>query len=572
MEAALESLGLAERARQLAGSLSGGWKQRLSLAACMLHEPQLLMLDEPTAGVDPKARRDFWDEIRRLAATGVTVLVVDPLHGRGGAVRCAGLYRLWPKLISGPARDIPAMVGLTTWSVEGQDIGALEAALRAEPAVAQVARFGAVLHVSGKDAVALAAVAKAHGDGQRRWQKLEGGLEEAFIYLMSGAQDNYRGRHAMSLSFARFRAVLVKEFIQMRRDRVTFAMMIGVPLMQLLLFGFAINSDPHHLPTLVEMADEGPVGRAILSGMRTSSYFDFQGVVTGPGDGDRALRDGTANFVVVIPPGFERDVVRGLAPDILLSADASDPSAAGAATAALAGIVQGAVAETLTGPLRPATPGTLPVGIIVHRQFNPEGRTATNIVPGLLAIIMSMTMVMITAVAIVRESERGTMEALLATPVKPMEVMLGKITPYILVGYVQTGVFLAAGKLIFDVPFLGDGWAFFIGFNLYIIANLALGFLISTLSRSQMQAMQLSFFTLLPSILLSGFMFPFAGMPGWAQAIGSAIPATHFLRLTRKVMLKGAELPDVSQDMVAIIGIMVVIVTAAMLRYRRTLD
>ena len=376
----------------------------------------------------------------------------------------------------------------------------------------------------------------------------------------------------MSLSLARFGAVLVKEFIQMRRDRVTFAMMIGVPLMQLLLFGFAINSDPHHLPTLVEMADEGPVGRAILSGMRTSSYFDFRGVVTGPDVGDRALRDGTANFVVVIPPGFERDVVRGLSPEILLSADASDPSASGAAVAALAGIVQIAVGEVLTGPLRTAAASPAPVDIVVHRQFNPEGRTATNIVPGLLAIIMSMTMVMITAVAIVRESERGTMEALLATPVTPMEVMLGKITPYILVGYVQTAVFLLAGKLIFDVPFLGDGWAFFIGFNLYIVANLALGFLISTLARSQMQAMQLSFFTLLPSILLSGFMFPFAGMPGWAQAIGSAIPATHFLRLTRKVMLKGAELADVTQDMVAILAIMAVIVTAAILRYRRTLD
>ena len=376
----------------------------------------------------------------------------------------------------------------------------------------------------------------------------------------------------MSLSFARFGAVLVKEFIQMRRDRVTFAMMIGVPLMQLLLFGFAINADPHHLPTLVEMADEGPVSRAIVSAMRTSGYFDFIGVVTGPAAGDRALRDGTANFVVVIPPGFERDVVRGLAPDILLSADASDPSASGAAVAALGGIVQGAVSEALAGPVKPAAAGVSPVGIIVHRQFNPEGRTATNIVPGLLAIIMSMTMVMITAVAIVRESERGTMEALLATPVRPIEVMLGKITPYILVGYVQTAVFLLAGKLIFDVPFLGDGWTFFAGFNLYIVANLALGFLISTLARSQMQAMQLSFFTLLPSILLSGFMFPFAGMPGWAQAIGQAIPATHFLRLTRKVMLKGAALPDVVPDMAGIVVIMAVIVTAALLRYRRTLD
>jgi len=374
------------------------------------------------------------------------------------------------------------------------------------------------------------------------------------------------------ISLARFRAVAVKEFIQMRRDRVTFAMMIAVPLMQLFLFGFAINSDPHHLPTLVEMGDEGPLTRAILMGMKTSDYFDFRGVVTGPAEGDRALRDGTANFVVVIPPRFERDAVRGLKPEMLLSADASDPAAAGAAVAALSGIVQGAIAATLTGPLQASAPAPAPVQIAIHKQFNPEGRSATNIVPGLLAIIMSMTMVMITAVAIVRESERGTMEALIATPVRPAEVMLGKITPYILVGYVQTGVFLLAGKLIFAVPFLGQGWAFFLGFNLYIVANLALGFLISTLARSQMQAMQLSFFTILPSILLSGFMFPFAGMPGWAQALGEAIPATHFLRLTRKVMLKGASLPDVSQDMAAMLAIMAVIVAAALLRYRQTLD
>lgn len=374
------------------------------------------------------------------------------------------------------------------------------------------------------------------------------------------------------MSFARLWAVLVKEFIQMRRDKVTFVMMIGMPIMQLIIFGFAINSDPHHLPTLLEMNDSGPVTRAVLQGMRTSDYFDFQGIVAGPAAGETALREGRANFVVVIPVGFERDVVRGLRPDVLVVADASDPAASGAAVAALGGIVERAVADTLVGAL--ARPGATAsaVQVVVHKSFNPEGRTATNIVPGLLAIIMSMTMVMITAVAIVRESERGTMEALLATPVRPIEVMLGKISPYVLVGYVQTAVFLLAARGVFGVPFLGDPWAFFAGFNLYIVANLALGFLISTLARSQMQAMQLSFFTLLPSILLSGFMFPFAGMPGWARVIGSAIPATHFLRLTRKVMLKGAGLWDVRADMAGIAAIMAVIVLAAMLRYRRTLD
>ena len=376
----------------------------------------------------------------------------------------------------------------------------------------------------------------------------------------------------MHFSLARFRAVLVKEFIQMRRDRITFAMMIGVPIMQLLLFGYAINSDPRHLPTLVEMADEGPASRAILMGMQTSGYFEFEGVVTSAEEGDRALRDDTASFVVVIPPDFERDVVRGHSPEILLAADASDPAAAGGAVAAINGIVTTAISETLSGALTYSASSPPPFSVVVHRQFNPEGQTSTNIVPGLLAIILSMTMVMITAVAIVRETERGTMETLISTPVRPGEVMLGKIFPYVFVGYVQTGVFLAAARILFDVPFLGSPFAFFVGFNLYIIVNLALGFLISTIARSQMQAMQISFFTLLPTILLSGFMFPFAGMPGWAQAIGSAIPATHFLRLVRKVMLKGAEMADIATDLWRIGIIMTVIVLIALRRYRQTLD
>ena len=370
----------------------------------------------------------------------------------------------------------------------------------------------------------------------------------------------------LAFSPARLLAVLAKEFIQMRRDRVTFGMMIGIPVMQLFLFGFAINTDPRHLPALVEMGDTGPVTRAVLAGMAASDYFDFQGLVTSRDEGERALREGRANFVLVVPPGFERDVRRGVGPDLLLSADASDPTATGTAVAALSGIVEQAVSDSL------GTPAAAPFAITVHRQFNPEARTATNIVPGLLGIILSMTMVMITAVAIVRESERGTMETLLATPVRPLEVMAGKIAPYILVGYVQTLVFLLAARLIFQVPFLGSAWAFFLGFNLYVVVNLALGFLVSTVARNQMQAMQISFFTILPSVLLSGFMFPFAGMPGWAQAIGSAIPATHFVRLTRKVLLKGAGVVEILPDMAALLAILAVIVTLALRRTRRTLD
>jgi ABC-2 type transport system permease protein len=374
------------------------------------------------------------------------------------------------------------------------------------------------------------------------------------------------------LSLRRFGAVLYKEFIQMRRDRITFGMMIGLPIIQLMLFGFAINSDPRHLPTLIEVNDNGPLSRAVIAGMQNSTYFDFRGPISGVTEGEDALRRGDANFVVVIPDDFERDVVRGQNPQILVAADASDPSATGGAVAALSGIISTAISETLTGPLAKPGAGATPFGVIVHREYNPEGKTSTNIVPGLLAIILSMTMVMITAVAIVKETERGTMEMLISTPVKPLEVMLGKILPYVFVGYVQTAVFLVAAMLVFQVPFEGSVWAFFLGFNLFIVVNLALGFLISTAARNQMQAMQLSFFTILPSILLSGFMFPFAGMPGWAQFIGTGVPATHFLRIVRKVMLKGGEVADVTGELGALTIILVVIAGIAMLRYRQTLD
>ncbi len=378
-------------------------------------------------------------------------------------------------------------------------------------------------------------------------------------------------RKSSGFSFRRFGAVLTKEFIQMRRDRITFGMMIGLPLIQLFLFGFAINADPHHLPTLVEMGDNGPLSRAVIAGMQQSDYFDFKGEVAGTAAGEEVLRRGDANFIVVIPQDFERDVIRGRSPEILIAADASDPSAVGGAAAALSGIVNVAVRETLTGPIASAS-GAPPFSVAVHREYNPEGKTSTNIVPGLLAIILSMTMVMITAVAIVKETERGTMEMLIATPVRPFEVMLGKILPYVFVGYVQTAVFLVAAGAIFHVPFDGSWLAFFIGFNLFIVVNLALGFLISTAARNQMQAMQLSFFTILPSILLSGFMFPFAGMPGWAQVLGTGVPATHFLRIIRAVMLKGGQVSDVGSQYLALVVILVVISGIAMLRCRQTLD
>lgn len=373
-------------------------------------------------------------------------------------------------------------------------------------------------------------------------------------------------------SWTRFLGVLIKEFIQMKRDRVTCAMMIGMPVMQLLLFGYAIDTDPHNLPTLVEVADESPVVRSLTAAMDTSDYFDFIGIVTSELESAEALKDGTATVILTVPPGFERDMIRGLRPEILLTVDASDPVAAGGAIGAMNGVVETAMKQSLTGPLSFAAGSEPPFEMVVHRAFNPSEETSINIVPGLLAVILSMTMILITAVAIVRETEKGTMESLIATPVTAAEVMLGKILPYVFVGYVQTFVFLIAARMLFNVPFSGSFLAFFLGFNLYIIVNLAIGFLVSTVARTQMQAMQLSFFTILPTVLLSGFMFPFSAMPGWAQTIGTAIPATHFLRLVRKVMLKGGGLPEVAGNMMAIVVILVVVVAIALRRYRQTLD
>jgi ABC-2 type transport system permease protein len=364
---------------------------------------------------------------------------------------------------------------------------------------------------------------------------------------------------------SRILAVMGKEFIQMLRDRLTFGMMVGIPVMQLLLFGYAINTDPRNLPTLVELGDNGPASRAILQAMETSEYFDLVGITPSPAETERALQQGEALFVVTIPPNFERDLLRRDRPQILLDADASDPVAAGAGSAAFPTLVQEAL-EPLLGEMTP------PVETVIQRRYNPAGRTALNIVPGLLGVILTMTMAMMTSMALTREAERGTLETLLATPTRPHEVMIGKISPYVFVGFIQVVIMLAGARILFGVPFLGSPAAFSIAVALFILVNLSLGFLFSTIARSQMQAMQMTFFIFLPSILLSGFMFPYAGMPQWAQIIGQVLPTTHFIHAVRSIMLKGAGLADVMPDIWPLAVIFAVIATLAMLRYRRTLD
>jgi ABC-2 type transport system permease protein len=377
---------------------------------------------------------------------------------------------------------------------------------------------------------------------------------------------------AHRFSFARYRAVLIKEFIQMLRDRLTFAMMVGVPIMQLLLFGYAINSDPRALPTAVIVGDNGTYARSIVRALENTTYFKVIAWPRGPAEAEELIARGDVQFVVDIPLDFSRRLERGEKPAMLVEADATDPVATGNALAALAQLNQSALVHDLTGPLRSLQGDSPPFEIRIHRRYNPEGATEFNIVPGLMGTILTMTLGMMTAVAVTREFERGTMENLLATPVRPLEVMLGKIVPFIFVGLVQVVVILGAASLLFHVPIIGSLSLLMLCVLIFIAANLAVGFTFSTLARSQMQAMQMSMFFFLPSMLLSGFLFPFRGMPEWAQSLGSVLPLTYFLRIVRGILLKGVTFWEVWPNLWPIIVFLIVVATIALRRYRQTLD
>ena len=371
---------------------------------------------------------------------------------------------------------------------------------------------------------------------------------------------------------SRFWAIVVKEFIQMRRDRVTFGMMIGVPLIQLVLFGFAINADPKHLPTAVLMADYGAQGRTLLQAIRNSRYFQFVREVRTEQEAEEVLARGEAQFVINIPPNFSRDVLRGERPAILVEADATDPAATSNAIGSLRVLVTTALQQDLRGALAYMARGDDPIELRVHARYNPEAITQYNIVPGLMGVVLTMTMVMITGLAITRERERGTMENLLSMPTRPFEVMIGKVLPYILVGYIQVILILLAAHFLFGVPVTGNIPMLFVSALVFIVANLAMGITFSTLAQNQLQAMQLSFFFFLPSLLLSGFMFPFRGMPQWAQSIGEMLPLTHFLRIVRGIMLKGNGLEEVVLQLWQIALFALVVLMIGVKRYRQTLD
>jgi ABC-2 type transport system permease protein len=367
-------------------------------------------------------------------------------------------------------------------------------------------------------------------------------------------------------------AIFIKEFAQMRRDRFTFAVMLGVPILQLVLFGFAINNNPKHLPTAVYSAESTPIVRSLLKGLENSDYFDLVEHGDDPRQGQHLLARGDVAFVITIPAGFTAELIAARRPQLLIEVDATDPSASANALGQASAIFTSALRHDLKGPLARLQPGPQPFELVIHRKFNPEGITQYNIVPGLLGVILTLTLVMITGIAMTREAERGTMENLLAMPARPFEVMVGKIAPYLVVGAVQTVVILLAGRFLFAVPFAGNIALLLLGLVIFVIANLAVGFTFSTIAETQMQAMQMTVFFFLPSILLSGFMFPFRGMPGWAQTIGEVLPLTHFLRVVRGVMLKGVSFGDIVNPLLAMTLFTMIVSTIAMLRYRRTLD
>ena len=371
-------------------------------------------------------------------------------------------------------------------------------------------------------------------------------------------------------AISRTAAMFIKEFVQLKRDRLTFATMIFIPVVQLLLFGYAINTTPRHLPTAILMHEESDLARSVLAALSNTSYFAVTRLARTEAEMDHWLRSGDVLFGVEIPAGFERGVRRGDRPALLVVADASDPVAAGTALGALEGVVKTALARDRGLPDTTAAPAAFEIR--QHRRYNPAAVTSLNIVPGLLGTILTMTMLIFTALSVTREVERGTMESLLSMPIKPLEIMLGKIAPYIFIGFLQAALILVFAMTLFAVPVEGSMALLAALSTLFIATNLSIGYTFSTIAQNQLQAIQMSFMFFLPNILLSGFMFPFAGMPRWAQWIGELLPLTHYIRIVRGIMLKGATLYDLQTEALALVGLMALAMTLAVRRFRRTLD
>ena len=372
-----------------------------------------------------------------------------------------------------------------------------------------------------------------------------------------------------AFSFKRLLALLRKEWIQVTRDAMTLRMIVALPIMQLFLFGYAINTNPQHLPTGLLSQSHTKYERTLIAALRNTGYYDIQTMST-EAEAERALAQGEVLFVIEIPAEFDRAVDRGDRPSILVDADATDPSAIGNATAALA-----AISNALDRELPPVLQTQAPAPafqFVVHARYNPEQLTVLNVVPGLICVVLMMSTLFVTTLSITRERERGTMENLLAMPVRPIEVMIAKMVPYVFIGYLQVLVILLVSTLAFHLPIRGSLPLLLLALGLFIASNLALGITFSTVAANQMQATQLAQFTLMPSFLLSGFMFPFRGMPVWAQWAGEVFPTTHAMRIVRGMLLKGNDLSAILPELWPIVAFTLVVVAIAVRFYRETLD
>jgi ABC-2 type transport system permease protein len=545
----LRDLGLEERRRQLAGTLSGGWKQRLALACATSHEPEVLFLDEPTAGVDPASRRLFWDWIYQLAKGGTTILVTT--HYMDEAARCTRLAFLsrGHLIAVGTQDEITRQFGQE--SIEDVFI--------------ELQRTDEGTAGDGR---------RATGDGQpsggaspssqRQPAASTSSQPPAAVSPSPVARPPSPGKPP-SRSLA---PMLWKEFVQMRRDRFTLGMMIGLPAIQLLLFGFAIRTEVRHLPTVVLDQSRTTESRAFVDAVRNTGNFDIVGAIGSRDDLRKKIERGDARAAVVIPPDFETDIKRRRTAEAQVIVDAADPLASSAAIsgAALAGQARSAA----LGP--PGERRQLPIDVRVRPWYNPGLESAIYIVPGIIGLLLTLTLLMITAMALVRERERGTLEQLIVTPISKTSLMLGKVLPFALVGYVQVTVILVLGRLVFDVPIRGNLGLLYLITAPFIIASLALGLFVSTVVRTQVQAMQLSFVFILPTVLLSGFMFPREAMPAFAQWLGAAFPITYYLRVLRGILLKGAGIDAMWRDTLALVAFAIVLIAFSVRRFQKNIE
>jgi len=545
----LRDLGLEDRKRQLAGTLSGGWKQRLALACATSHEPEVLFLDEPTAGVDPASRRLFWDWIYQLAKGGTTILVTT--HYMDEAARCTRLAFLsrGHLIAVGTQDEITRQFGQD--SIEDVFI---ELQRRDEGKPGDGRRTGE----DGRRAAGDGEKAANPRDASRAADASRGPLPPPAARRPPPGKPPSRSLSPM----------LWKEFVQMRRDRFTLGMMIGLPAIQLLLFGFAIRTEVRHLPTVVLDQSRTTESRAFVDAMRNTGNFDIVGRIGSRTDLRKQIERGDARAAVVIPPDFEADIKRRRTAEAQVIVDAADPLASSAAIsgAALAGQARSAA----LGP--PGARRQLPIDVRIRPWYNPGLESAIYIVPGIIGLLLTLTLLMITAMALVRERERGTLEQLIVTPVSKTSLMLGKVLPFALVGYVQVTVILVLGRLVFDVPIRGNLGLLYLITAPFIIASLALGLFVSTVVRTQVQAMQLSFVFILPTVLLSGFMFPREAMPAFAQWLGAVFPITYYLRVLRGILLKGVGIDALWRDTLALTAFAIVLIAFSVRRFQKNIE